>query len=138
MVASKHEPPDVEQRFADILADAAKLYREKSSEALVDFMTPPMNSVDDLQKQLSLQNDGFSAFRAKRQSVFDAVATALRPVELVGQIAAGAASAAYPPSQSIYAAALFLVNAAHNLSATYDSIIELFDQLKVGPSTSMS
>ncbi|EQK98368.1 NACHT and TPR domain protein [Ophiocordyceps sinensis CO18] len=130
MVAFKPEPPDVERRFAEILTDAAKLYKDKSSEALDDFMTPPMKSVDDLKKQLSIQNDGFSAFRAKRQAVFDAVATALRPVELVGEIAAGAASTAYPPAQSIYAATLFLINAAHNVSATYDSVIELFDQLK--------
>lgn len=98
MVASKHGPPEVERRFADILADASKLYRDKSSESLDDFMTPPIKSVEDLKKQLTIQNECFSAFRAKRQSICDAVTVALRPVELVGGIAAGATSTAYPPS----------------------------------------
>ncbi|PFH62147.1 hypothetical protein XA68_14816 [Ophiocordyceps unilateralis] len=123
------EPTDVEGQFAAILADAARSYKEKSGGSLDDFMTPPMASVDDLQRQLNIHNDGFAAFRAKRQAVFGAVASALRPVELVGDIAAGAASHAFAPSQTIYAAVLFLISAGHNVSATYDSIVELFEQL---------
>ncbi|KJZ73399.1 hypothetical protein HIM_07193 [Hirsutella minnesotensis 3608] len=130
MVASTLGPPDIERRFAEIVAEAAKIYRDKSTDALDKFMTPPMKTIDDLREQLSLQNDGFSAFRAKRQAVFDVVSAALRPVQLVGDIAAGAASSAFPPSQSIYAATLFLVKAAQNVSSTYDSIIDLFDQLQ--------
>ncbi|RCI11035.1 hypothetical protein L249_5184 [Ophiocordyceps polyrhachis-furcata BCC 54312] len=123
------EPLHVEGQFAAILADAASSYKEKSGRPLDKFMTPPMNSVDDLKRELNLQNDGFLAFRAKRQAIFSAVSVALRPVELVGDIVAGAASQAFAPSQTIYSASLYLINAGHNVSSTYDSIIELFQQL---------
>ncbi|RDA91374.1 hypothetical protein CP533_0029, partial [Ophiocordyceps camponoti-saundersi (nom. inval.)] len=123
------EPLHVEGQFAAILTDAATSYKEKSGRPLEKFMTPPMASVDDLKRELSLQNDGFLAFRAKRQAIFSAVSVALRPIELVGDIVAGAASQAFAPSQTIYSASLYLINAGHNVSSTYDSIIELFEQL---------
>lgn len=129
MHLDKMDDDDVEGQFAAILADAARIYKEKSGASLDDFTEPSMASVDDLQRQLNLYNSGFSAFRAKRKAIFVAASAALRPVELVGEIAAGAASHAFAPSQTIYAAALFLINAGHNVSATYDSIVELFDQL---------
>ncbi|PHH90061.1 hypothetical protein CDD83_4633 [Cordyceps sp. RAO-2017] len=130
MKAPAPEPPDVRSQFAQVVADAARLYKDKAGESLDDFSTPAIKSVEDLERQLSLQNDEFSAFRAKRQAVFDALNTTLKPVELVGEIVAGAAASAFAPAQSIYAATMFLINAAHNVSTTYDSIIELFDQLK--------
>lgn len=132
MAVQKQEPLDGERQFADILAAAATLYKDRSGEALTDFTTPPMKSVDDLKQELARQNDGFAAFRAKRQNIFDAVGAALKPIELVGDIVSGAASDAFAPAQNIYAAVLFLVNAAHNVTSAYDSIVELFGQLKVG------
>lgn len=123
----------MEARFAAIVADAAKKYSEASSRPLDDYMSPPMRSVEDLKKQLDLQNDQFKQFRAKRHHIFAALSTAFLPVEIIGEMAAGAAGAAFAPSQNIFAAVMYLINAAHNVSSMYDNIIELFDQLKVRP-----
>ncbi|KAK5993054.1 hypothetical protein PT974_06482 [Cladobotryum mycophilum] len=122
----------MDPQFAAIVADAAKQYADSSSKAskLDDFLTPPMKSVNDLIQQLSLQNDNFVQFRAKRQNIFDAIATALGPVEVIGEIVAGASEEAFPPAQHIFSAVMYLVNAAHDVTSMYDSIIELFVKLK--------
>lgn len=123
----------METQFAAILADAAKLYKDSSDNGstLAEFLTPPMKSISDLKLQLTAQNDQFSHFRAKRQNIFDAIAVTLRPIELIGDIVAEGASDAFPPAQGIFAAVMYLINAAHDVSSMYDSILELFDQLKV-------
>ncbi|OAQ74510.1 NACHT and TPR domain-containing protein [Purpureocillium lilacinum] len=129
---NKQTPPGMERQFADVLESAAKLYKDNTGEALSlqSFTTPPMRTVEDLKLQLSRQNEDFAAFRAKRQNLFSVLSAALKPVEVVGEVVAGAASDAFAPAQNIYAAVLYLVNAAHNVSATYDAIVELFEQLK--------
>lgn len=133
MTVVDRKPQAMESLFAAILADAAKLYSESSGNAisLGDFSAPQMNSVEDLKHHLELQNGKFSQFREKRQSIFDAISVALRPVELVGEMVAGVASDVFAPAQSIFCAVMYLVNAANNVSSMYDSIVELFDQLKV-------
>ncbi|KAM0466778.1 hypothetical protein ACHAPV_000287 [Trichoderma viride] len=126
------KPQGVEAQFAAILADATKLYNDSSDKGptLKEFLTPPMKSVSDLTLQLTIQNDQFSHFREKRQKIFDAVGAALRPVELIGDIVAEGASEVFPPTQGIFAAVMYLVNAAHDVSAMYDSILDLFEKLK--------
>lgn len=54
----------------------------------------------------------------------------MKPIELVGNLAAGAASAAYPPSQMCFGAAMYLINAAKGVSSTLDAITELLSDLK--------
>lgn len=124
---------DMDAQFVAVIADAAKLYKESSGSSAIDaFMTPPMRSLDDLKQQVDRQNDGFTAFRKKREGLFGVLSTMLMPIELVGDIVAGSASDVFPPSQNIFAAVMFLINAAHNVSEAYDSILALFEQLKVG------
>ncbi|KAH8121765.1 hypothetical protein LI328DRAFT_171370 [Trichoderma asperelloides] len=122
----------VEAQFAAVLAEATKLYNDSSDKGptLSEFLTPPMKSVSDLKLQLTIQNDQFNYFREKRQKIFDAVGAALRPIELIGDIVAEGASEVFPPAQGIFAAVMYLINAAHDVSAMYDSILELFEQLK--------
>lgn len=126
-------PQGVEAQFAAILADAAKLYSDSSDKGptLNEFLTPPMKSVSELKVQLTIQNDQFNHFREKRQKIFDVIGAVLRPVELIGDIVAEGASEVFPPAQGIFAAVMYLINAAHDVSAMYDSILELFEQLKV-------
>ncbi|KAH6609115.1 hypothetical protein Trco_002461 [Trichoderma cornu-damae] len=126
------KPREMEKQFAAVLADAAKLYKDSSDKGLTldEFLTPPMKTISDLTLQLAAQNDQFSHFRARRQSIFDAIAAALRPIELMGAIVAEGASEAFPPAQGIFSAVAYLINAAHDVSSMYDSILELFDQLK--------
>lgn len=119
----------MERQFADVLKSAAKVYKDSTGETLESFMTPPMRTVDDLERELSRRNGTFAAFRAKRRTLFDALVVVLKPVEVAGHIVASAASDAFAPAQNIYAAVMYLVNAARNVSATYDAILELFAQL---------
>jgi hypothetical protein len=123
----------VEAQFAAILAEAAKLYNDSSDKGLTlnEFLTPPMKSISDLKLQLTTQNDHFNNFREKRQKIFDAIGVTLRPIELIGDIVAEGASDVFPPAQGIFAAVMYLINAAHDVSSMYDSILELFEQLQV-------
>ncbi|RFU77997.1 hypothetical protein TARUN_4232 [Trichoderma arundinaceum] len=129
---SLQKSPGMETQFGAILADAAKLYKDSFDKGLTleEFLTPPMKSISDLKLQLTAQNDRFTHFREKRQGIFDAIAVTLRPIELIGDIVAEGASEAFPPAQGIFAAVMYLINAAHDVSSMYDSILELFDQLK--------
>lgn len=131
MAERKEIQSRVETEFQAVLADAAKLYKKSSGKNIGDFMAPPMSSIDDLKKQLDDHNDSFSAFRSKRKTLFDTLTAMLQPVEVLGEIVASAAGEVFPASQNVYSAVLFLINAAHDVSSMYDSILELFDELKV-------
>ena len=124
--------PPMDAQFAAVVAEAAKRYRKASGQSVEDFMTPPMRSLDDLKAQLDQQNEGFTTFRAKRDNIFSTLSAMLKPVEIVGDVIAGAASETFPPAQSIYSAVMYLVGAANNVSAAYDTIMELFTELEVG------
>ena len=130
-MTSKEESEQVEARFAAILRDAAARYADTSGDSLTDFTKTPVHSVADLTQQLNAQNESFSKFRARRHALIGAVSAVLKPVELLGEIVSGAAGDVFSPSESIYGAVMLLVNAAHDVSAQYDAIIELFDELKV-------
>ncbi|SMR50761.1 unnamed protein product [Zymoseptoria tritici ST99CH_1E4] len=52
------------------------------------------------------------------------------PTELVGNLAAGAASAVFPPSSMCFGAVMYLIGAAGGDSASLDAIAELLDVLK--------
>jgi hypothetical protein len=58
------------------------------------------------------------------------MSVALVPLETVGESLAGAASEVFAPSQNIFAAVMYLVNAARDVSSCYDTILELFEKLK--------
>ena len=127
----KENQSPIEARFAAVLADAAKRYSDSSDESLDDFTKPPMKSVDDLQRVLERQNEHFSNFRSKRQKIYSAVNATLQPIQVIGELVAGAASETFAPAQGIYAAVAYLINAAHDVSSIYDGIVELFEQMKV-------
>ena len=130
-MGSKDDRPRAEAEFQAVLEDAAKLYKETSGQTIDEFMNPPMRGIDDLKHHLDAHNDRFSSFRAKRDSLFGALSAMLKPVETLGEVVSGPASEVFPPTQSIFSAVMYLVNAAHDVSSTYDSILELFEQLKV-------
>lgn len=54
----------------------------------------------------------------------------MKPIELVGNLAAGAASAVFPPSSMCFGAAMYLINAARGVSASLDAIADLLGVLK--------
>ncbi|KAL8411612.1 hypothetical protein RB596_001034 [Gaeumannomyces avenae] len=120
---------NVEALFAAALASAQLRVGESKAKRLEDFMKPPLSSVQDLLNVVDSQNEKFTSFREKRKPLFDAVLAACTPLEKVGEALAGAASEAFPPAQSVFAAVMYLINAAKDISQIYDSIIELFVQL---------
>lgn len=121
----------IEAQFSQILKDASSLYSEASGEKLNDYLNPPLKSIDALMRQLDKQNEQFTKFREKRKTLFGALAAALTPVEVIGGIVAGAAAEMFEPADSIFGAVCYLINAARDVSAAYDTIVELFEQLKV-------
>lgn len=132
MAADNKQDDPARTQFTQILDDASKLYSDSSKkEDLANFLNPPIKSIKELINQIETQNEKFSSFRKKRQSLFSALAATLGPVEVVGEIVAGGASDMFAPAEGIFGAVVYLINAARDVSAAYDSILELFDQLKV-------
>ncbi|KAJ3486258.1 hypothetical protein NLG97_g6655 [Lecanicillium saksenae] len=121
----------MDAQFAAIAADAVRRYSESSPKVqLDDFLSPKINTVDELIKQVVLQNEQFAEFRAKRHAIFGALAAAMKPVEVIGEIVAGAAEEGFPPAQNVFSAVVYLIKAAKDTSAMYDGIIELLEQLQ--------
>lgn len=131
MEDSEEIKTQVESQFQAVLSEAAKIYKKSSGKNINDFMTPPMTSVNDLMQQVDGHNDSFSTFRSKRAGLFNVLSAMLEPLEIIGGIVSGAASQAFPASQNIYSAVLYLINGANDVSSTYDTILELFEELKV-------
>jgi hypothetical protein len=125
------EKDTAEAQFAHILDDASKLYSDSSKSKLTDFLNPPISKVKDLISQIDKQNEQFSKFREKRQSIFSALAACLDPVETIGQIVSGAAAETFAPAEGIFGAVAYLIGAARDVSSAYDTIVELFELLKV-------
>lgn len=130
-MAVRKDNEGAEAQFAQILDDASKLYSDSSKNKLVDFLDPPISSVKGLLGQIDKQNEQFSKFREKRQSIFSALAACLTPVEVIGEIVSGAAADSFAPAEGIFGAVAYLINAARDVSSAYDTIIELFELLKV-------
>ncbi|KAH7317141.1 hypothetical protein B0I35DRAFT_512918 [Stachybotrys elegans] len=131
MAAKRNGQTSVETRFAGILADAARTFKESSpKDSIDDFMKPPIRTVEDLMRVLDAQNNRFSDYRSKHEKITSVMSAALGPIEMVGEVLTGAASEAFPPAQNIFSAVVYLIGAAKDVSSTYDSIFALFDQLK--------
>ncbi|KAK1141293.1 hypothetical protein N8T08_009197 [Aspergillus melleus] len=117
-------------QFQAIWGQAKERYRALTDIDLDDPSAPHPASTADLVTILDTHNREFKHFREKRSLVFDSLQSACKPIELVGNLAAGAASMAFPPSSLCFGAAMYLVNAAHGVSASYDAIADLFVTLK--------
>ncbi|KAI9045141.1 uncharacterized protein KD926_009555 [Aspergillus affinis] len=117
-------------QFQAIWDQAKERYRALTEIDLDDPSAPHPVSTAALVTMLDTQNHEFKHFREKRSLVFDSLSSACKPIELVGNLAAGTASMAFPPSSLCFGAAMYLVNAAHGVSASYDAIADLFITLK--------
>ena len=76
------------------------------------------------------QQARFSEYRGKRQKLFRVLGNVLKPIELLGNLAAGGASVAFPPSSLVFGAVLYLINAGQGVSACYDAITNLFNEVQ--------
>ncbi|KAI9829183.1 MAG: hypothetical protein M1826_005778 [Phylliscum demangeonii] len=138
-----------------IWADAVSQYYKTTGINLHDARSPKPRSAEDLLEQVDRQQATFAEFRNKRAKIFKVLSGTLTPVELLGNLAAGGASMAFPPSSLVFGAVTYLIDvrislhpaspalaywaqltlgngpkAAHGVSAAYDAIIALFSTMK--------
>jgi fungal STAND N-terminal Goodbye domain len=114
-----------------IYAQAISRYREITKSDLDVAFFGRLRSVDDLTKEVDARNQTFAEFRSKRHIIFQTLSIAMKPIELVGNLAAGGASMAFPPSSLVFGAVSYLIDAAKGQSASYDAIQDLMTTLKV-------
>ena len=91
-----------------------------------------LRSVDDLMQYLNSEDSAFRAYRETNHKLFRILSEALKPIELVGDLAAGGAATAFPPSSLVFGAVTYVIKAAKGVSTAYDAIEDLFVSLKVG------
>lgn len=117
-------------QFSAIYDKAIKKYHEITGETLVVDSIAKIRNVGDLTREIDERNSAFREFRDKRGAIFNALETALIPVQLFGDLAAGGASMAFPPSSLVFGAVMHLVGAAKGVSASYDAIQDLMQTLQ--------
>ncbi|OQO02620.1 hypothetical protein B0A48_12148 [Cryoendolithus antarcticus] len=114
--------------FDRIWQEASRRYAEISGKRLEEL--PRFRTADELIKNVDNQNKDYKHFREKSHGLLAVLSAAVKPIELVGNLAAGAASMAFPPSGMVFGAAMYLINAAKGVSASLDAIAGLLDVLK--------
>ncbi|KJX96870.1 hypothetical protein TI39_contig597g00002 [Zymoseptoria brevis] len=87
-------------------------------------------TIAELIKSVENQNQVYKHFRERLTTLFKVLKVVVTPIELVGNLAAGAASAVFPPSSMCFGAVMYLIGAARGVSASLDAIAELLDVLK--------
>jgi hypothetical protein len=125
-MATSHQVPLIWRK-------AIERYEEITKTTLLD--DPNLKSlatVDDLQRAIDDENRRFGDFREKRHGVFAVLTVAMRPIELIGGLAADAASATVPPGTLVFCTVKHLIDAAKGVSEEYDAIMQLLATLKVG------
>ncbi|KAL3490747.1 NACHT and TPR domain protein [Aspergillus germanicus] len=121
---------DFSAQIPAIYARAISKYEEITDEKLDTAFLAKLQNVDDLTREIDARNTQFSEFREKRGVIFDVLKTAMIPVQLFGDLAAGGASMVFPPSSLVFGAVTYLMNAANGVSRSYDAIAELMGSLK--------
>jgi hypothetical protein len=114
-----------------IYARAIANYKEITRNDLDVAILSRLRNVDDLTREVDAQNQSFSEFREKRHIIFESLSMAMKPIELVSNLAAGGATMTFPPSSLVFGAVSYLISAARGVSASYDAIQDLMRTLKV-------
>lgn len=120
-----------DDQIPPIYQTAIRRFEEITKKKLDDPDLLKMRTVNDLLQQVESRNQKFIEFREKKHAFFRALSAAMKPIELVGNLAAGAASMAFPPSSLCFSAAQYLIGAAKGVSKSYDAIQDLMGTLKV-------
>jgi hypothetical protein len=79
-------------QIPDIYRAAIIRYEGITKKKLDDPSIAKLTTVDELTKVIDAENKDFGAFREKRHEVFKVLTVAMRPVELIGDVAAGGLS----------------------------------------------
>jgi hypothetical protein len=81
-----------EAQFQTIWTAALSQFSASTKKNLDDSYMLQYVDIKSLEREVDRQQCGFSAYRSKRERLFGLMAMALKPVELLGDIAAGGAS----------------------------------------------
>jgi hypothetical protein len=114
-----------------IYAAAIIRYREITNKDLNAAFFSRLATVEDLMSEVDARNNSFSEFRKERSAIFNSLQIAMKPIELIGNVASGGASMAFPPPSLGFGAVTYLINAAKGMTASYNAIQELMQTLKV-------
>jgi fungal STAND N-terminal Goodbye domain len=117
-----------------IYAQAIASYQEITKNELDVTILSRLRNVDDLTREVDARNQKFGEFREKRHIIFESLSMAMKPIEMVGNLAAGSAAMAFPPSSLVFGAVSYLISAAKGASASYNAIQDLMRMLKVSHS----
>ena len=117
-------------QFDQIWQVAIKRYEEVTHKKLDDLNLKNLVSIADLERHIDQKKGDMTEFRAKRSMLFKVLRNALIPVELLANLGAGDASAAFPPSSLVFGAVTYLIAAAKDVSTNYDSIRDLMVTLQ--------
>lgn len=114
--------------IGELWQEASKRYADICGK---DLKTLPMpKTTAELLSSVEKQNKDYKHFREKSGTLFTVLSAAVKPIELVGNLAAGAASAVFPPSSMCFGAVMYLIGAARGVSASLDAIAELLGDLQ--------
>lgn len=109
---------------------ALKRYTAAVGKQLDDPSLPHPSSVEELLNRLDSQNGHFGQFRQRKRSLFEILTCICNPIERFGSMAASIASSAFPASGVCFSAITYLIDAAKDVSASYDAVMALFVTLK--------
>ncbi|KAJ5468046.1 hypothetical protein N7475_005798 [Penicillium sp. IBT 31633x] len=118
-------------QFPAMYEEAIRNYREITNELLDVGSLSKIRNVEDLSKEIDETSKTFNEFHEKRGAIFDALESAMTPVQLFGDLAAGFNSMVFPPSCLVFGAVAHLMGAEREVSAAYDAIQGLMQMLQV-------
>ncbi|TFY69792.1 hypothetical protein EVG20_g3000 [Dentipellis fragilis] len=87
-------------------------------------------TVDRLLRLIDDEQNKFSQYRKKKVKVRSALKPVLDVVGWLAEVADEATATAFQPGKAVFVAVKVLVEAAHNISARYDTIIKIFSRMK--------
>lgn len=111
---------------------ALKQYASAVGKQLEYSSLPHPSSVEELLQRLDDQNSRFSQFLETKRPLFHILTCMCNLIERFGSIAASIASNVFAPSSVCFSAIVYLIDAAKDVSASYNAIIGLFVTLKAG------
>jgi hypothetical protein len=117
--------------FNELWDIAVKAYLKSTGRKLDErSLMKKLHSLEDLSKQLELEQQKFSSFREKHSKLTHALHQTVRPFIAIADIATSAISLSpFAPASTILGAAVFMVQAAGGVSEAYDWIEQLLNKL---------
>ena len=119
------------QEFSALWVDAVLQYERRTGRSLDrENQFREFQSLADLGSAIELEGNRFQKFRGERRKLYSALAKCIAPIEPVLQVVQKAiGSTPYAPASAVLGAASYLMLACGSVSAAYDGIEELFDQM---------